>query len=255
METSSPSRHVATAEIKILWTLSAGLCAFPGCRQPCVASATSADPAKPLGEQAHIVAHSNVGPRGDSSYPESKRATYDNLILLCPTHHTQVDKQPNSFTVADLRTWKRNHERLVRERLGVAVSDITFDELEQVCRFLLLPASAPTLNFQVVPPPEKMKRNGISQRVEPHLRLGIGGAHQVERYVEHIAAIDEDFPERLKAGFLREYKLRHDQGERGDALFTSLVRFSQGGDDSLERQAAGLSVLGYLFMKCEVFES
>lgn len=255
METSSPSRHVVQTEIKLLWSLSAGRCAFPGCRQECVASATAADPAKPLGEQAHIVAHSNAGPRGDPSYPESKRATYDNLILLCPTHHTQVDKQPNSFTVADLRTWKSTHERWVRDQLGRAVSDITFAELEQVCRFLLLPASTPTLNFQVIPPPAKMKRNGISPRMEPHLRLGIGGAQQVERYVDHLAAIDEDFPERLKAGFLREYKLRHDQGERGDALFTSLVRFAQGGDNSLERQAAGLAVLGYLFMTCEVFES
>ncbi|HYO59963.1 MAG TPA: HNH endonuclease signature motif containing protein [Archangium sp.] len=220
-----------------------------------MAPATKGDPAKPLGEHAHIIAHSDAGPRADPSIPESERASYSNLILLCPTHHTQVDKQPDSFTVEDLRSWKRDLERWVHERLGRAVSDITFTELEQVCQYLLSPAGTPTSNFQVLPPKEKMDRNGITQRLEGYLRLGIGGSPYVERYVDHVAEIDEDFPERLKAGFLREYRARYEQGERGDVLFASLLRFAQAGDDGLARQAAGLAVLGYLFMTCEVFES
>jgi len=183
------SRYISPAEIKILWSLSGGLCAFPDCRTLCVAPASSVEAAVPLGEQAHIVAHSDVGPRSDPSYPEEKRATYENLILLCPTHHTLVDKQPNTFTVADLRAWKSNHEKWMRGRLGLAVSGIGFIELEAVCRFLLSPAGLPTANFQVTPPAEKMKRNGISPRLENYLRLGIGAASEVERYVNHMAAI------------------------------------------------------------------
>lgn len=251
---TSSSRYISATEIKILWSLSGGLCAYPGCRALCVAPASPTDAAVPLGEQAHIVAHSNIGPRADPNYPEDKRATYENLILLCPTHHTLVDKQPNTFTVADLRSWKANHEQWIRGKLGVAVSSINFLELEAVCRFLLSPAGSPTANFQVTPPVEKMKRNGISSRMENYLKLGIGGASEVERYVNHMAAIEVDFPERLKAGFLQEYKSRRTSGEQGDVLFTSLVRFSQAGDESLDRLGAGLAVLGYLFMTCEVFE-
>ena len=93
MQPKVPSRDISLSDVKVLWMLSGGFCAFPGCRILCYAEATSEDPAKPLGEQAHIVAHSDTGPRADPSYPNERRGTYDNLVLICPTHHTQVDKQ------------------------------------------------------------------------------------------------------------------------------------------------------------------
>jgi hypothetical protein len=71
-----------------------------------------------VGEEAHIVAERDDGPRGDPSMPVPERNAYPNLILLCPTHHTLVDKDHGvSFSIGDLRGMKAAHEESVEERL------------------------------------------------------------------------------------------------------------------------------------------
>ncbi|MCB9551939.1 MAG: hypothetical protein H6705_08655 [Myxococcales bacterium] len=37
----------------------------------------------------------------------------DNLILLCPTHHTLIDKVPEQYPAELLRRWKAEHEAWV----------------------------------------------------------------------------------------------------------------------------------------------
>lgn len=62
-----------------------------------------------------MIAQSPVGPRGkDVAVDDS----YANLILLCPTHHTEIDKAPEGvYTVALLQTWKSEHENEVANSL------------------------------------------------------------------------------------------------------------------------------------------
>lgn len=48
---------------------------------------------------------------------DEDRETYDNLILLCPNHHSEVDKNPGPWPIERLRETKAEHERWVSERL------------------------------------------------------------------------------------------------------------------------------------------
>lgn len=67
-----------------------------------------------LGEEAHIVGKEDDGPRGDSSVSVSERNSYHNLILLCPTHHTLIDKENGKhFSVDQLKEMKRSHEMAI----------------------------------------------------------------------------------------------------------------------------------------------
>lgn len=59
-----------------------------------------------IAERAHVVAHSDVGPRADRTVSEDERSDPSNIVLLCPTCHTQVDKAPDSFPAGDLFTRK-----------------------------------------------------------------------------------------------------------------------------------------------------
>jgi 5-methylcytosine-specific restriction endonuclease McrA len=72
-----------------------------------------------VSEYAHIIADSEEGTRGSS---ESKKnaGDIDNIILLCPTCHTKVDKDnpPEFYTVERLHIIKNNHEQKVREQLS-----------------------------------------------------------------------------------------------------------------------------------------
>lgn len=250
------SRRYPPSDVKKLFSRSAGRCGFPGCRLECVVGATAVDASAVIGEIAHIVAHGDAGPRADPSLSVKARDCYENWILLCPTHHEIVDVQPNSYTVADLRTWKADHERWVRERLADEMPNITFKELEVVTDALVGgPGREPTANFNVVPPAEKMRKNGLSDAVRWTLSVGLGKANEVADFVEHVAARSPAFPERLKAGFVAQYNDLRTGGLQGDALFDGLVEFASGGSRDFGRTTAGVAVLAYLFEKCEVFES
>ncbi len=66
---------------------------------------------------------------------------------------------------------------------------------------------------------------------------------------------DVEFGERLKQGFVLEYKkLKNDNKLIGDELFDGLLDFASGKSNDFRVRAAGLAVLVYLFEACEVFE-
>ena len=65
-----------------------------------------------IGEMAHIIARSPEGPRGKA---DAGTDIYGNLILLCPTCHTMIDKAPaGQFPEQLLHRWKRDHENSIR---------------------------------------------------------------------------------------------------------------------------------------------
>lgn len=99
------------AELKILFAKSGNLCAFPECRNPIIAQ--EGDEQKPLAEMAHIIAYEDNGPRSDPSLSIDERNKASNFILLCPTHHTIIDKFEYQYNVHVLREMKRIHEERV----------------------------------------------------------------------------------------------------------------------------------------------
>ncbi len=254
-DTQMDRRKYPIKDVKLLFGFSAGRCAFPGCSTECLREPTAVDGPAVIGKIAHIVAHGDAGPRADPTLPLDKRDCYLNWILLCPTHHDIVDVQPNGHTSAELRKWKADHERRVRESTATEMTAVTFAELEVVTSAIAGgPAREPTLNFKVTNPAAKMTKNGLSDAVHFNLSLGLGKAKEVAAFVEHVATRDAKFPERLAARFVAEYQRLRAEGFSGDVLFESLVQFSSGGDRGFTRMAAGVAVLAYLFEKCEVFE-
>src|SRR5262249_52454640 len=111
------------AAAKIIWSKSAGICAFPGCRKRLIVEAANRDPTALVGEIAHIVAHSGEGPRSEVQPPGGQIDGGANLLLLCGAHHKQVDRQPKRWTVEQLVGVKEIHERWVRESLSMQEAD------------------------------------------------------------------------------------------------------------------------------------
>ena len=82
-------------------------CAFPGC----TTLLYDPDKGRLIPELAHIHAHSPGGPRYNGSLSADEIHSYDNLIALCPTHHTTVDKDEETYTADVLEGWKKERER------------------------------------------------------------------------------------------------------------------------------------------------
>lgn len=106
-------------DIKILWGRSGNRCAI------CKLELTADGSLETLGEMAHIIARSQNGPRGNQNLLISDRDSYDNLILLCPTHHVEVDKDSTAWPIERLRGVKADHEAWVSEQLGIGGIRVT----------------------------------------------------------------------------------------------------------------------------------
>jgi hypothetical protein len=101
----------------MLWGRAAGRCAEPTCRRQLFEDATETDDPSVIGENCHIVAEKDDGPRPNPAMPLEARNAYSNLILMCRNHHKMIDDQENKYTVERLHDMKDAHEKWVRENL------------------------------------------------------------------------------------------------------------------------------------------
>lgn len=107
---------ISLKDRKLLWAKSGNRCAI--CKKEFNQGPNNdTDNEAIIGEECHIIAQKNDGPRGE--YELEDRDTIDNIILLCRNHHKIVDSQVAEYSVEELRQIKRDHEEWVRRTLGV----------------------------------------------------------------------------------------------------------------------------------------
>lgn len=100
----SQARNYSRLTIIRLFALSGNKCAFPGCN----VVFTNHNTTENLSNICHIE-DAEEGGRYNKDMTEKERASFDNLILLCPTHHKTTDNFVD-FSVEKLKNMKRNHE-------------------------------------------------------------------------------------------------------------------------------------------------
>lgn len=251
----------ASYPTKVFLAMKSGnVCAFKDCHKALTSDGENSNPAL-IGEAAHIYGESpgtNTKPasaRYRADMTDEQRNHYDNLIYLCPYCHTRIDKQEKDHPAESLFALKEEHESWVAEQLDQGMSEISFAELEIAAKALASGKhSSNGDSFDVIPPEEKINKNGLSDTVRSDIAMGLSKSHEVERFLANMATnVDEEFPERLKSGFREQY-LELKQTLSGDELFASMLEFSQAGQKSFRQQAAGLAILSHLFHLCEVFE-
>jgi hypothetical protein len=100
---------ISELDIKLLWGGAGGHCSNPDCRSRVAITSEEGD-SYLTGEMAHIIARQAKGPRGDGVGGSD---SYENLVLLCPTCHTKIDKAADNFPAEMLFEWKAQHESWV----------------------------------------------------------------------------------------------------------------------------------------------
>jgi len=186
--------------------------------------------------------------------PPDERDAPENLLLLCAEHHRVADRQENTYTVEEMRRWKREHEAQVHQQMETIAGRMTFAELEIVADAVASSPITAKSGFNLTAVRAKMTTNQLSDRVANDMSVGMVGADLVQNYVAMRASHDADFPDRLRGGFMTEYDRLSGLGLRGDGLFLALRSFAAAAHHDLTRQVAGLAVLVHLFRICEVFE-
>lgn len=106
---ASPNAHTKLR----LFADSGGYCQNPECNTNLFLSVDEAE--FHIAEMAHIFSASDKGPRAKVKLLKGHRGQYNNLILLCPTCHTIIDKVEEKFPDDLISGWKTNHsQRIMR---------------------------------------------------------------------------------------------------------------------------------------------
>jgi len=107
-------------------------CGRPGCMQ--LLYRVSDTGARVLNsEVAHIHARRENGPRWNPAMTEEENRSYDNLILLCRQHASEIDDTPEHFPAELLREWKR-HQVATQERAAKSLPPLSDAEADEVIR-------------------------------------------------------------------------------------------------------------------------
>lgn len=124
---------ISNLDTKILWGRAGGRCSHPECDEDLTVLIHTGN--YTVGEMAHIIGNKPTAARGT---PDGGEDTYDNLILLCPTHHTHIDKAPEgTYTVEMLHKWKQQQEDIIRNA-GKSLKFNNFEELRLAVSRLLI---------------------------------------------------------------------------------------------------------------------
>lgn len=112
------------ATVNLLWARAAGHCELCG-RD--VTYALSSGHRGKYGEVAHIEAYSPDGARFNVRQTDRERNAIDNLMLLCPSCHKDVDEHPEDYSVDFLKSRKCCYEESVRravDAIGSTETDV-----------------------------------------------------------------------------------------------------------------------------------
>lgn len=97
--------QVRLPTVKKLFALSGNCCAFPDCTRSLFENDTV------VTEICHIAAARPGEARYDKTQTDEERHGFDNLILLCPTHHTTIDGDETKYTTPIIKKWKADREK------------------------------------------------------------------------------------------------------------------------------------------------
>lgn len=156
---------ISSKDRKILWSRAGNQCSYPGCLQELTIDVTNdtADLAVTvIGEEAHIRAKSKGGPRYDATCTDVDG--HDNLILLCPTHHTSIDANDGlGYPVQRLLRFKHSHEaqKSSRGKLESTLQAYIGDRYasEDMVQFQQIDLRGPSVDDMFVDVPLGMRRD------------------------------------------------------------------------------------------------
>lgn len=95
---------------RYLLALSGNQCANPSCTNRLYEPGTAKSDFVFIGNQCHIYAVSDNGPRARPELTQDERRAPKNLIVLCRNCHAVVDGQPETYPDELLKQWKKAHE-------------------------------------------------------------------------------------------------------------------------------------------------
>lgn len=113
------TRSISDRTQLILCIQAGGRCEFDGCNKYLFEHHLTHKRFN-FAQMAHIVAFSQLGPRGNATDRPVDIHNLDNLMLLCHACHKQIDDFPEEFSRETLEGYKKAHELRIMSQTGAA---------------------------------------------------------------------------------------------------------------------------------------
>lgn len=188
-----------------LWAASGGFCVKPDCHAdlfPFFENGIITN----IEELAHIIGQKKKGPRGNNSMPLNERDEFENIVLLCPTCHTIIDKNPDIFQNATINDWKAKHEESIR-KLFITQK---FDTREQIRTYLKPLLDENKLIFEKYGPYSENARNDQLATELMWESLAIKKLLPNNRKIENVIEINQHLLKGSDYGQFVEFKLHRE---------------------------------------------
>ena len=249
---SATARRIPGPVRNLLFARSGNRCAFPDCPRELVIVDPLTGHVTTVGQIAHIVPHSDSGPR--ATMPEHQRREEPNLILLCRPHHTLVDAEHAQYSVETLRQWKRDQARWAQERQREAMAQVRPPELESVLQRM---ATSMPIASAIPEPPDirtKILRNMLDQQTAATITMGLSQAAQVKQVIQIHDEVDFSFSGRLVATFQERFQELSEEGLGPNEIFSEVIIWAAGQSSIPTALTPAIAITSYLFHTCDVFE-
>lgn len=236
---------------KIALSLKNGnICPMPKCENILVVE----DFSKPtiITEFAHIIAYSPDGPRGNPDISMKQLNSLDNFIIVCRNCHKIIDSNPDDFPIVELIKIKKLHEKIMGNRFTKEVTELTFNELEEVLKHLDLNKKSVSSDFKSLKINDKINKNEFSEIVSDIILKSYSQIEIVTKYLKDHAIID--LGDRIRDRFVTEYNQITTKSQNSDDVFFELWAFACYNSSTESFRKAGIALLVYFFESCEVFK-
>lgn len=241
-------KNIPVSIAKILYAKCAGQCCI--CKDAIVIETTK-NGLKQVGEMAHIAGENEGSARYDTTMTDEQRFAYDNLMLLCPTCHTKIDKAPESYPIELLKNYKQKHEANIKAQLFQSAQDTSFAELDILLKYIAISNSPLNEDLTLVAPKEKIIQNSLEQ-VSSYIEMGLLKSAMVSDYVNRHP--DPRFSKTIKSQFVNKYNELKTSHLDNESIFYELWDFASNNNQDFALRAGSLAILTYFFEICEVFE-
>lgn len=123
--TKSNSRKYSLKTVKVLYAKSGNQCYMPGCNKELISSTSGEE--YNISEIAHISSLNSKDLRYNPELTEDDLNSPENLILLCPNHHKEIDAIENkdTYTIEYLQKIKNEHEGKISNKKGITILNNT----------------------------------------------------------------------------------------------------------------------------------
>ena len=202
-----------------------------------------------IGEFAHIEDLQEATDRYNPDKTIEERNSQENIIILCPTCHTRIDKNSKEYSVDKLKEIKKEYENNIKLAKEYANVDL-YKKFSLICIGLMNRCKEKKVEerFSSIVVEEKISRNSLEEIND-----------QIEFYMQYIPVFKEYLStlsqvERIELRhniielYLEEVKKDINNVER----FANLIRTITG-NNLINATAAGIIICNY-FEECDVFE-